>query len=84
MTTEEIRQRAIDLSKIYGTKGVSVLLNVDLSVVKAVLLADDKAVCKVRGCVRHYWKPWMRGLTNGSGVAIVRDTKVEEKSNEQR
>lgn len=80
MTTEEIRQRAIDLSKIYGTKGVSVLLNVDLAIVSAVLTAsNEEAVSKVKGSVRHYWKPWMRGLTNGSPVAIVKSTKVEEK-----
>ena len=77
MTTEEIRQRVIDLRKIYGAKGVSILLNVDLSIVNAVLSAsDDKAVARVKGNVRH-WKPWMRGLTNGSSVAIVKTTKVE-------
>jgi hypothetical protein len=80
MTTEEIRQRAIDLRKVYGVKGVSVLLNVDPSIVNAVLsTSDDRAVSRVKGSVRHYWKPWMRGLTNGSPVAIVKSTKVEEK-----
>ena len=75
MTTDEVRQRALDLRKIYGAKGVSILLNVDPSIVNAVLSSDDKAASKVRGCVRHYWKPWMRGLTEQTAVAIVKGTK---------
>jgi hypothetical protein len=84
MTIDEVRQRAIDLRKIYGVKGVSTLLNVDPAIVNAVLTAsDDTAVSKVRGCVRHYWKPWMR-LTRGASVINVGATKGKEKSNEQR
>jgi hypothetical protein len=76
MTTEEIRQRAIDLRKIYGIKGVSDLLNVDPSIVNAVLTsADERAVSRVKGNVRHYWKAWMRGLTKDSRVVIVDGTK---------
>lgn len=76
MKTEEIRQKALALRKIYGLKGMSDLLNVEQSVVSAVLTTnDDAAVSKVRSGVRRYWQSWMKSLTGTATVINVEKAK---------
>jgi hypothetical protein len=77
MTTDEIQQRVIDLRRIYGTKGVSDLLNINPSM---LTMSDEKAVRRVGSGVKRYWQSWMRrgGLTTDTKVVKVESERSKE------
>jgi hypothetical protein len=56
-------QKALDLRRIYGQKGLSDLLNINQAVIDLVLARKDeieeKMAAHVRAGVRRYWQTWM-------------------------